>query len=80
MAGDEPHTAGRHCRHLEVTGVHLEHVSVHHFSKGKCQVKEKVTADSPRCSVRTDGKEGVLAAVKDARGFRRVPNFRVRGG
>ena len=22
MAGDEPHTAGRHCRHLELAGVH----------------------------------------------------------
>jgi hypothetical protein len=67
-------------REEELAGVRLNHVSVHHFSKGKRQVKEKLTADSPRCSVRADWKEGVLATVKDARGFRRDPNFSVRGG
>jgi len=47
----------------EFTGVRQKHDSVHHSSKGKRQRVEKLTADSPRRSVRAEKNEGVLAAV-----------------
>ena len=59
---------------LELAGVIRLPDSVHQNSSRAYGKKEKLTADSPRRSVRADWNGEVLVAVEDVRGFRRDPN------
>ena len=64
----------------EFTRVRQKHDSVHHSSKGKCQRVEKLTADSPRRSVRAEKNEEVLAAVEIGRGHGEIQKLEVWDG
>ena len=60
MAGDELHTAGRHCRPLELAGVRLIRVLVHHSQNQEYGELEEVNASSPRAE--SQAKRGLERA------------------